>query len=112
MLIAHATKVQLESNGFEILGMARDEAGFLELISLKPDAILMDVMLKNGQNGIEIIRKLREQGNATSVVFTTGNSMNDTLEEIEGIVNACVLGKPVNYSELFVRIRQCYARGQ
>ena len=110
MLIAQATKVQLESNGFEILGIARNEEGFWDLMKKKPDAILMDIVLKDRENGVEIVRKLRESGDRTSVIFTTGNSHRHTSEEIADIPNTCIISKPVIYPQLFERIRECCSR--
>lgn len=110
LLIARATKMQLESNGFEILGMGRNEASFWELIELNPDAILMDISLKDSENGVEIIKKYRARGYQTSVIFTTGNSRELTKKEISQIEHACFLSKPVAYEELFQRIRECCSR--
>lgn len=110
LLIARATKMQLESNGFEILGMGRNEESFLELIEFNPDAILMDISLKDGENGVEIIKKYRARGYQTSVIFTTGNSRELTRKEIANLEHACFLSKPVVYDELFQRIRDCCAR--
>lgn len=107
MLIAHATKMQLESNGVEILGMARDGEGFWKLVELNPDAILMDITLKGNENGVELVKELRRRENFTSVIFTTGNSRSKTLEEIESIPHACILSKPVVYHELLERINEC-----
>ena len=106
LLIAHAAKIHLEAKGFDVVGMAAERNGFEEQIVKSPDVILMDVTLKNGGNGIELVHELRSSGDLTPVIFTTGNSRSKTIEEIEGIEQACFLNKPVVFQELLNKIEQ------
>ena len=108
LLIAHASKSHLEGQGFTVIGMATDEKGFKDSLSKDPDVILMDVTLKNGGNGIDLVNKLRESGDFTPVIFTTGNSRSKTLEEIEDIEKSCLVSKPVVFQELMNKIQDCY----
>lgn len=108
LLIAHASRMHLESRGYEVIGLATDGRSFAEFMKQEPDAILMDISLKHGENGITLVNEIRDMGNLTPVIFTTGNSRSKTLEEIESIPKSCVLSKPVVFQELMKKIEQCY----
>lgn len=106
LLIAHASKIHLESNGFDVVGPAKDGNGFRKLLSSNPDVILMDVSLKKGENGIALTKEIRENGILTPVIFTTGNERSKTLEEVATINNAKVLSKPVVFKTLLESIKE------
>jgi DNA-binding response OmpR family regulator len=68
------------------------------------DAIILDVMLP-GQNGIDMLRSLRKQGNTTPVLFLTAKSEVD--DKIAGLDTGAddYLTKPFASGELLARLR-------
>lgn len=100
LLIAKVLRMQLEKLGFEVANVTEANEAFNITIQIQPDIIIMDVYLKNKTTGIEAAKRLREIGNETPIIFTTGNSLNETLLHINGISNSKALSKPVEFDVL------------
>lgn len=73
---------------------------------MQPDLIILDVFLRNKTNGLEAGRKIREAGIDTPIIFTTGNSYDSTLRQMNGIGQSKVLSKPVEFEHLLHLINQ------
>ncbi|NLG97309.1 MAG: response regulator [Chloroflexi bacterium] len=72
----------LELEGFQVVtaGDRRSESELLDLIRQEqPDIILLDVFLKDGASGIDLLRKVRsdESISKTRVVMTSGMDLRD-----------------------------------
>lgn len=100
LLIAKVFKLQLEKLGYSIELAADDIKAIEKVKELTPDLIIMDVYLKNNSFGINVSKDLRSMGYKMPIVFTTGNSYEATLDEIEGIENVELLIKPVSIEQL------------
>lgn len=75
------------------------------------DLLILDVMLP-GLNGWEILRRLREQGCSTPVLFLTArDSVDDRVKGLE-LGADDYLVKPFAFSELLARVRTLLRRGQ
>ncbi|MFD1467752.1 response regulator transcription factor [Hymenobacter caeli] len=77
----------------------------LEMAAATPyDAILLDLMLP-GQNGLEVLRNLREFGLATPVIIVS--ALSGTEHVIRGLDAGAVdyLRKPFAFDELLARLR-------
>lgn len=104
MLIGHGFKIYLEQEGFEVVGLVADGQSALELIAEhNPDIILLDIVLKRGESGIDVANKIREQYDMP-IIFTTGNSLSDTTNQTLQITRSLVVTKPVDQSELTRKI--------
>lgn len=102
MLIARATQLQLEQNGYIVTNIACCPDDFWKKFdNNSPDAILMDIKLKKQANGIELAKEIRSKAIETPIIFTTGNSRSITESETADISNSSVMNKPVNYKRLF-----------
>lgn len=110
MLIAQVTKMQLEKNGFEVLGIASDESAFWKLMKEIPEVILMDVKLRNNESGIELAKKLKMKHDSIPIIFTTGNSRKFVEQEIDGLSGTAILNKPLVYKDLIEKIDSLTAR--
>lgn len=77
-------KVFLAANGAEALKMAHKE---------QPNLILLDVMMP-GLDGVETLKKLREQGNAAPVIFVTAKTEVADLMQNPSMGVVSVLQKP------------------
>ncbi len=67
---------------------------------LKPDLILMDIMLEDNIDGIEAVLELRRLNINTPVIFITGNSDNYNKTRAEATNYVDYLIKPINFEEL------------
>ena len=105
MLIAQVSKMQLENNGIEVMGLARSSESFWKLMNDSIRVVLMDVKLKQNESGIELAQEIRIKYPLLPIIFTTGNTrkfVEDKFKVKDGIK---VLNKPMVYSELIELIR-------
>ena len=74
------------------------------------DAIILDIMLP-GKNGIDMLRSIRKQGNATPTLLLTAKS--EIEDKIKGLDNGAddYLTKPFATGELLARLRAITRRG-
>jgi DNA-binding response OmpR family regulator len=100
LLIAKVLRMQLEKCGFVVENVIDAESAFNAVKQMEPDVIILDVHLKNNSTGIEAAIKIREIGINTPIIFTTGNSYNDTIKLVEDISFCSVLNKPVDFDSL------------
>jgi DNA-binding response OmpR family regulator len=100
LLIAKVLRMQFEKLGFEVSIVSEENEVFNKVKQMQPDVIILDVYLKNKTSGIEAGRRLRKEGINTLIIFTTGNSYDNTLQLIDDIGNAKILSKPVEFEHL------------
>lgn len=106
LLIAKVLRLQLEKHGFEVENVMDAENAIIAVKQMNPDIIVLDIYLKNNSTGVEAALKIREIGINTPIIFTTGNSFNDTIKLVEGISFCSVLNKPVDFDILLKLIQQ------
>jgi len=100
IIIALDLKMRLENYGYSVLpiaGSARDAVDYAE--SHRPDVILMDVILKDDETGIDAAREIKRKSSVL-IIFTTGNP--HLLYDDKGIkiFSETVLSKPCSDQEL------------
>ena len=103
---AIALKYQLGDRGFRVLGTARSPADAEEMVrSKQPDFVLTDVLFgtNHEDSGITLARKLRRFFSGR-IVFMTGLSDGETLDEWQQIPNSELLRKPFRIAELVARL--------
>lgn len=100
LLVATVLKLQLENNGYNVIIVTTSEAAVVKVKEFVPDYIIMDVFLKNKGNGIETAKIIRQQGINTPIIFTTGNSYESTVQQLEGVTDYKVFIKPVEFLHL------------
>ncbi len=89
---------------------ATAEAALAELPALRPDVVLMDINLP-GMNGVECVRRLKQQLPATQVVMLTA------YEDTDNIFNALAAGatgyllKRTSGAEVLAALREVMAGG-
>ncbi len=92
--------VRTATNGAQAVQVAREE---------RPDLVVLDVMLPD-LDGFEVIRKLRDGGTRTPVVFLTARDATD--DKIRGLTlgGDDYVTKPFSLEELTARIRAVLRR--
>lgn len=100
LLIAKVLRMQLEKLGYQVVNVRDGDDALKVGIELQPDIIIMDMLLLNKTNGLDTAKKLRNSGVDAMIIFTTGNSYENTLLEIKDITNSFVLSKPIEFQEL------------
>jgi DNA-binding response OmpR family regulator len=91
----------IERLNYEVLKVITKGQEAIEKIeALKPDLVLMDIMLEDDVDGIQAMVALREKSVDTPVIYITGNSdpMNRERAAQTDFVNYLI--KPVGFDEL------------
>ena len=71
-----------KQNSLQCIGVAKGDLEVFEYMArFRVDLILMDIYLKNS-NGVEILKKLRENGFLTDIIFISADNANNTLKEV------------------------------
>lgn len=108
--LAEALTVFFEKNQFSVDTVGDGFSAYEYATSAEYDAIILDVMMPK-MSGIEVLRKLREEGNKTPVMMLTAKTQKD--DRITGY-NAGAddyLPKPFEPDELICRVRALLRRG-
>jgi DNA-binding NarL/FixJ family response regulator len=103
-LIAEDIQGYLEESGFGVVGIANSGAMALEMLSkTKPDALLLDINLGSGPDGIELAGIIRQQYQLP-FVFLTSHADKSTLERAKLTFPAGYLLKPFDGSDLMTSL--------
>lgn len=108
--IARAVKQGLELKGFAV-DMAHDaESGLSYATDPSYDVIVLDRMLPGGMDGVELCRRLREEGIDTPVIMLTARgTIGDRVEGLDGGADDYLI-KPFSFDELNARVRALLRR--
>lgn len=80
-IVAKDIQNSLTKLGYNVLGIANNGKEAIEnILSLKPDLVLMDIMIKGGMTGIEVAEKIKEDINIP-VIFLTAYADESTLSK-------------------------------
>ena len=110
MKLGTAVKHGLEQEGYAVDLVHDAEDGHAYAGTEDYDIIVLDRMLPNGQDGLEICRELRRQGNKTPVLMLTArDAISDRVDGLnEGADDYLV--KPFSFDELTARLRALQRR--
>ncbi len=102
----------LSTHGYEVVAVCADGADAVRRErALRPDLVLMDIVLKGDMDGIQAARRIRELGGAP-VVFLTGRGDDGLLEFARTAQPAGYLEKPCSPGELHAVLALTLARVQ
>ncbi len=74
----------LRAEGFDVAEAANGNAALLAMDESQPDAILLDLMMPPGPDGIVTLEKIRERDRAVQVVMMSGKAqLNDAVRAIK-----------------------------
>ncbi len=90
----------MELWGYRMCGQASSGKEAVEIaISEKPDIVLIDVSLSGDINGIEVAKQIRSCF-SIPIIFMTGYSDKETMEEIKEMEPAGCFVKPLDFNKL------------
>ena len=107
--IAGFLRKGLSEEGYIVESSADGDEGFERARTESFDAAVVDVMLP-GRSGIELVRDLREEGNALPILLLTALGRSE--EKVQGLDAGAddYLAKPFDFSELSARLRALLRR--
>ena len=108
---AKLMKIILNQAGFKVI-TATNGAEALDIMDSRHiDLILLDIMMPK-MDGYELTRSLRQAGNNIPILMVTGKTQNE--DKWEGFISGAddYLTKPVNETELILRIKALLRRSQ
>ncbi len=109
-LMAQDIQLRLEMLDYRVAGIvAGGEESQLQVAALKPDLILMDIVLYGAMDGIEAARQIRLKHDIP-VVFLTAYSDQDLLKRAKSIGPLAYLVKPLKENELQLTIELALTR--
>jgi DNA-binding response OmpR family regulator len=110
-LIAELIQSILETEGFDVVGVAARAASALAIAEdVRPCLALVDIRLAGGDDGVDLVRRM--QANAgTPVVFLTGSGDPATRARAEAVSPRGFLRKPFRSDELITAVRTALAAG-
>jgi two-component system sensor kinase FixL len=96
---------QLETLGYEVVGTAASgEEALQQIADTEPDAVLMDIRLSGGMDGIETAARIPDTVNP-AVIYLTGSSEEATLKRARETQPYGYLLKPFSERELHATIQ-------
>jgi len=101
----------LRAHGYEV-AVAADGGQALQMVGvLRPDAIVLDVMMP-GLDGLDVTRRLRRQGNRIPILLLTArDAIGDRVEGLDAGADD-YLPKPYDLEELLARLRALLRRSK
>ncbi|HXC06569.1 MAG TPA: response regulator [Bacteroidia bacterium] len=108
LIVARVLQKVFEQSGYQVYQVSDGGDVISAVGEFKPDLIILDVHLRNKSSGIQAGRSVRQQGFTGPLLFVTGNSFDQTLEEIRDITNAHLFIKPVDSHQLIRYIQKTF----
>ena len=99
----------LNLSGLETVTAASGFEALDQIYRERPDLIVLDVMLPD-MDGFAILRRLRDQGNQTPIIFLTAR--DQSADRVKGLSEGGddYIVKPFDFRELLVRMRMLLKR--
>jgi len=98
MLLALVETKMISKLGYQVIATtASGEEGYNLIQELKPSIIVMDNRLEGEMDGLDVVERLRKEGNTTPVVFISGESSDrqqiiaDELECVDYLVKPILI---------------------
>lgn len=105
-------RMVLEREGFEVTGAMGGEQGLKEMKGLKPDLILLDLMMP-GMDGWEVYRQMRADKELTEIPVIIVTAKAQSIDRVLGLQVAKVadyITKPFGPKELIASVQRVMTR--
>jgi class 3 adenylate cyclase len=96
----------LRARGYEVLTAPSGEAALTQVRAVRPDILVSDILMP-GMDGYEVCRRLRDDAATALLPIILVTSLDAQAERVKGLEAGAddFLSKPVNWEELFARVR-------
>jgi len=107
-LIAEAIKTVLENENHTVTGISlRGKDAIYDIENLKPDLVLVDIMIKGDIDGVEIVTHLKKKLDIP-FIYLTSLSDEKTLQRVKATNPSGFIVKPFNENTLTTNIELAY----
>lgn len=103
--IREIVRIYLEEEGCEVFEAGNGQEGILKAQSLKPDLIVLDIMLP-GINGFEVAKHLKDDPNTESIPIIILSVLAQDSQYRQGILD--YISKPFRQEELVATVRKIF----
>ncbi len=107
--IIEAGKLVLEREGFEVVGASNKGEGLKKLEEVKPDLLILDVMMEEPDDGLRMARDIRKAGHTLPIIMLTSvnAAMGLNIDKDEEMVPVDEFQpKPVEPATLVAKVRK------
>ena len=103
----HVFRTILEKNGMDVSVATDGDEGIAKALEMKPDCILMDVVMP-GKNGFQATRDLSRNPETASIPVIIITTKDQETDKIWGVRQGAkdYIVKPINEAELLERINK------
>ena len=105
----HVFRQMLMNNDIEVSVAKNGEEGIEKAIEIKPDCILMDVVMP-GKNGFEVLQELHYINLDIRVIVLTAHADVKSAIEAANLGASDFISKPYDFDELLITIRKTVQR--
>ena len=95
----HALEMLLRHHGFDVIVAPTVDAALQSLVADEPDAVLLDLMLPDG-DGVRILQAIRDRRLPTRVAVLTGVGDGERLDHVRALGPDALLQKPVDFVQI------------
>lgn len=104
-LVLLSLEKHLSSLGYEIKSAQNGEEGLKLIDSFEPDLLIVDINM-DGMSGLDIVKQLRSEDKKLCIMIMSGNTDEDTIVDGFDLGIDDYMKKPVQLSEISVRVRR------
>ena len=108
--ICELLRLYLTKEGYQVTTANDGEEGLEKFNQLKPDMVLLDVMMPR-MDGLEVCRRIRKLGNTPVMMLT---AKGETFDKVLGLELGAddYMVKPINIGEMVLRVSALLRRAQ
>jgi two-component system KDP operon response regulator KdpE len=103
-------KLILRRNGYDVIGAGDASQALKKYALLLPDLVLMDIKM-SGCNGYEVMRQMRQLGNAPIIFVSAKTTDWDVVEGLQAGADDYII-KPFHDAELVARVQSVLRRSE
>ena len=108
--ICDLLRIYLEKEGYSTIISNNGEEGMVKFYALKPDIILLDIMLP-GMDGYQVCREIRHKSNVPIIMLSAKGEVFDKVLGLELGADDYMI-KPFDSKELVARVKAVLRRFQ
>ncbi len=109
-MLSESMKLLLESENIEVDVVHTPQEAYEATFNNKYDLYIFDINLQSDENGIEVVKNLKEAGDNTPIIFISALTDIKTIKEAFDVGADEYIKKPFEIEEVLVRIKSKYNR--